>query len=399
MNWHTGITGYLIVYLWGDDPERVINMAVSRGIRIWDIKQRDDGRYLLKVRRGEYRALRVLSRRSSCRVKVAGKRGLPFIALRVRRRKILTAGLLFFCLALYTLSCFVWSIEIEGNERITVEEITLAAEDCGLKKGALKYNLKQDELGEKLLAALPELTWVGVRLEGTKAIIKVAEKIPSPSEEETAPAHLLAGCDGKIEEILVLTGTPLVKEGDVVQKGQVLIAGFTYPEIVYDQNGEPVGKGQPEKVRARGLVRAYVKRSCEMECPIKEERTCDSGNMFKIVLLRFAGREIVLKGPGEVPYEIYRTVEQVKTLYGGRNKQGAVEIITIEYLEQLREVRYWGLKGAYQEALNKAKEEMLVLLPKDCRVVAEKNEPADEELKDVVRVRYILETIENIGVY
>ncbi len=399
MNWHTGITGYLIVYLWGDDPERVINMAISRGIRIWDIEQRDDGRYLLKVRPREYRALRVLSRRSSCRVKVAGKRGLPFVALRVRRRKILTAGLLFFCLALYTLGCFVWSIEIEGNERVTVEEITLAAEKSGLKIGALKYNLEQDELGEKLLATLPELVWVGIRLEGTKAIIKVAEKIPSPCAEETAPAHLLAGCDGRIEEMLVLTGTPLVKEGDVVQKGQVLIAGFAYPELVYDQNGEPVAKGQPEKVRARGLVRAYIKRSCEKECPIKEERTCDSGNMAKRVLLKFAGREIVIKGPGEVPYETYRTVQQVKTLYGGRNKQGVVEIITIEYLEQLREVHYWGLKGAYQEALNKAKEEIFALLPKDCRVVAEENEPVDEELKDVVRVRYILETIENIGVY
>ena len=37
MRWYSYIVGYLIVIIEGQFPERVINMALARGILLWDI--------------------------------------------------------------------------------------------------------------------------------------------------------------------------------------------------------------------------------------------------------------------------------------------------------------------------------------------------------------------------
>ena len=38
MDWQLGVKGYLEISLTGTNPERVINMAMSRGINVWDIR-------------------------------------------------------------------------------------------------------------------------------------------------------------------------------------------------------------------------------------------------------------------------------------------------------------------------------------------------------------------------
>ena len=60
MKWYAKITGYVEISLLGEHPERVINMAMSRGLYLWDIKQLDEGLFTIKVEIG----------RASCRERV-----------------------------------------------------------------------------------------------------------------------------------------------------------------------------------------------------------------------------------------------------------------------------------------------------------------------------------------
>ena len=96
MKWTSGISGYVEISLWGTNPERVINMALSRGISIWDIRLAEDKHYQLKVSLGGYKALRLLVRSSSCKVKIIKKKGMPFFLMRAKRRKVLVLGTFFF---------------------------------------------------------------------------------------------------------------------------------------------------------------------------------------------------------------------------------------------------------------------------------------------------------------
>ncbi len=399
MKWYGMLTGYVEVNLWGENPERIINMAMSRGIYLWDICQVDKGYFCLKVSLGGYKALRHIVRRSSCRVKIKAKKGLPFWLLRAQKRKVLVTGVLFFCLTLYVLSSFVWFIEIRGNERIPGELILTKIGEEGLKKGVPKKSVHKEKIKERLLMEVPELAWVGIIVQGTKVIIEVAEKTTVPSTDDNKPGDLIASMDGQVEELLVLKGTPLVKEGDRVTKNQVLIQGLVYPEIRINQDGSITPGGNPEKVRARGVVRSKVTRRALGQCPVREEGEIDTGAETTMVTLKMMGREVIVSGPRHVPYERYRMIRQVKTLIPGRNILPPVELITDTYFQQEHYEKDWGVEGAYQEAVRRARTELLKTLPEDHRILKEGHEPVPSQKKGVIKALYFVETIEDIGTY
>lgn len=399
MNWQLGVTGFLEISLSGPNPERVINMAMSRGIYVWDIHQDDEGRFLFKVRLGGYKALRYLVRKSGCRMKIKKKRGVPFLVMRAKKRKILVFGLLLFCLTLYFLSSFVWFLEVTGNSKVPTELILQNVENNGLKVGTVKSTLQREYLKDKLLLDIPELAWVAIHVQGSRIVIEVAEKTLIPQNGDTLPSDLLARIDGKVEELLVLKGTPLVKEGDQVRQGQPLISGLYYPQIQVNSDGSITPAGIPEKVRARGLVRGRVLHKIETQCLIREEIVSDTGRELVVTMVSWQGKQVVVKGEQKVPYEFYRQIRQTKTLFWGRNSGGAVELITIVYREQVRQVQDWGLQGAYQEAIRRGRTEVEKSLPTDCRIISERAEPLPSSDNSLVRALYIMETVEDIGCY
>jgi len=399
MNWQLGVTGYLEISLSGPNPERVINMAMSRGIFVWDIHQDDEGRFLFKVRLGGYKALRYLVRKSGCRMRIRKKRGVPFLVMRAKKRKILVFGLLLFCLTLYFLSSFVWFVEVTGNSKVPTEFILQNVANGGLKVGTVKSTLQREYLKEKLLLDIPELAWAAIHVQGSRIVIEVAEKTLIPQNGDTLPSDLLARIDGKVEELLVLKGTPVVKEGDQVREGQALISGLYYPQIQVNIDGSITPAGIPEKVRARGLVRGRVLHKIETQCLIREESVSDTGRELVVTMVSWQGKQVVVKGEQKVPYEFYRQIRQTKTLFWGRNPGGAVELITIVYREQVRQTQEWGLQGAYQEAIRRARTEIEKSLPTDFRIISERAEPLPSSDNSLVRALYIMETVEDIGCY
>ena len=401
MKWTSGVSGYVEISLWGTNPERVLNMALSRGISIWDIRLAGDKHYQLKVSLGGYKALRLLVRSSSCKVKIIGKKGLPFFLMRAKRRKVLVLGTFFFCLALYVLSSFVWFVEVKGNELVSTEIILAKAEEHGLKKGVPLASFEKNKIAERLLSEFTQLSWVGIEAQGTKIVIQVAEKTFPSTDEENMLSNLIAREDGIIEELLVLKGNPQIREGDQVKKGQVLILGLVYPEIIISETGELSPSGEPQIVRAKGVVRARVRRSNVEKCALQEKLTWDTGIEKSAVILKFKDKEIYLKGTAEIPFSNYRMVRQAKPLfvYKGRNLLGPVELISVVYKEQICEIRDWGIEGAYQEAARRTQDFLWSQLPADYKIISQSFEPVTVEEKGVVAVMYVLETIEDIGMY
>lgn len=412
MKWLSGVSGCVEISLWGVRPERVLNMALSRGITIWDIRHEGQDHYRLKVSLGGYKALRAIIRRSSCRVKIMRKQGVPFCIMRAKRRKVLVFGTFFFFLCLYFFSSFVWVLEVAGNKLVPTKLILEKSQEFGLRQGVPKAAVDRTELAERLLLAIPELSWVGIHAQGTKIIIEVAEKTLPPDDEEKVPADLLARLDGTIEELLVLAGTPMVKEGDKVKKGQILIAGVVYPQIVVSEEGIISPGGEPKPVRAKGVIRARVVRTSSVQCPIQEKLIKDTGAECSSIILKLFGKEIYLRGQKEEPYAKYRLIRQAKTLLDLKrcnipglldlkryNFPGTVELVTIIYKEQVCEIRQWGIEGAYQEAARRAHDILKRDLPPDCKIVNRRTEPIPVPDKGLVALKYVLETVENIGIY
>ncbi len=228
INW---LFGYLILEVTGKNTERFVNLCAHFGILIKNAVKKEDA---LEIRVSRKAFIKMLKpkKRSGCRVKIIEKRGLPFLIKRWNKRKILLIGAFVFMVITGALNSFIWTIRIDGNEKITDEEIKIIANYCGLRQGVLKYKVDEKKFSENALKCEGRLSWIWPEIKGSVLYIHVREKATEEKPIDLKePMDVIAKRSGRINSITVKRGFPLVSEGELVTKGQVLISshkeGFT----------------------------------------------------------------------------------------------------------------------------------------------------------------------------
>ena len=393
--------GQVAIIVRGRAVERFLNLAVRRGVILWDVVRIAPDAIRARTRLNGLRNLRHIARRTGSRLEFRERTGLPFWLARLRRRKGLVAGVAFFFVALFTLASFCWFVEISGNERIPDARIREVARQAGLYPGAPRWRCDPALVERTLYQKVPELAWAGVELRGTRAHIKVVEKkLPAP--RKSGPTNVVARKAGLVKEILVLSGQAAVQVGATVEPGQVLITGrIDPPAPPAGQQGvdaEKVPRGKPRYVRARGMVRARVWYGAVGTAPLVEEGERPTGRRTRSVVIRVGTREVRLKGPAASPYPRCRVESTTARLPGWRNLALPVEVITTEYAE----VKPYRLVRTHDEAVRLAGAEALKKvskhLPADAKILVRRTEVLPLTGKrDVLRVRVVVETLEDIG--
>jgi len=395
------LTGYVSLVVEGKSLEKLINMAVSRGLYLWDVKWLDQDRARVNVRLNAIKSLRHMARRKS-RFRIVNKAGLPFRIARVKKRKILWVGAVLSVFLVYLMSSFIWFVEVEGNKSLPAEKVISAAEHAGLGMGTLKLGLDKDKIERYIKNAVPEVAWVGVRITGTKALIEIAEKVLIPPVDNS-PADVAAERDGLVQQLLVLNGKAVVNEGDMVKQGDVLITGVIKPELKPEEEQSPETPGQrvtPEPikfVRAKGIVRAKVWYDGYGECRLVDAGTKRTGGKTEVLSIRIAGKQIILKGPKSPPYHEYSIDEHIKKLPEWRNLHLPVEIVTTNYYEVKKYRDIIGVSQARSIAEKNAQAIALAKISDDAKVIKEIIEEIPDRGSNLVRVKVIIEVVEDIG--
>jgi similar to stage IV sporulation protein len=384
-SWQAFLGGYITVRVTGSNPERLLNLALSRGVALWDVRRTGTDQLHLKARAAHFFLLRHLARQARCRVRITGKRGLPFLLGRLRRRPGFAAGLLFFVLALYLAGSLIWEVRVRFPEpvRYNREETVLAeARALGLRPGAWRAAVDTQHLAHQLARRLPQAAYVGVRLEGVRATIEVVERVLPPSSAEAA--HIVAAKAGLVEEVLVVCGEPRVRPGDVVRPGQVLISG-----IIRTPSGGSV-------VRAEGRVQARVWYRVRAAVPLVETREVATGRVSVSYRLGLAGREVRLWGPQAPPYPLCRVEKAGTGPVALGNYRLPFSLSRVSYHELRREETYRTAREAEELARSEARRLLAERVPASARVLNVKLEPAQAVGRTVV-VQGLAETTEDIG--
>ena len=221
------VRGYLRIRVSGFSPERFMNLCSNKGILLWKIEREGDV-YYMNIHLDGFRALRPIVRKTGTRVAVLERCGLPFFLPKLFRRKAFIGGLMLAVVFWVVSSLFIWDIQTAGNYRITddvfntflrKQQVTVGMKKSGLDIGALEKEIRR---------TFPEITWASARLSGTKLLIEIKENDAPIITQQTAAekgSELVTDYDGTIVAIIVRSGVPRVKVGDVVAKGDVLVAG------------------------------------------------------------------------------------------------------------------------------------------------------------------------------
>lgn len=144
-----------------------------------------------------------------------------------KHRPGLLAGLIITIAIIIVFNMFVWDIKIQGNEHIKDHTVIQTLESLGIKKGKPISQIDRRQLAQSLSTQLDQASLVSVEIKGITLIINIKERITKPEQiEEKTSDEIISGYDCVITKIALLNGTPLVKVGDVVKKGEVLAAAY-----------------------------------------------------------------------------------------------------------------------------------------------------------------------------
>lgn len=222
--------GYVEFRVTGGFLERFLNLCNVNGLRLWDIRRDKDGITAFTDIKS-YKKMHTYARRAGSVTKIVKKHGAPFLMHRYRHRVGLLVGLVVFAVVMAVLTSFIWTVEVEGNETLTTEQILSYYETQGLKKGTFRRSLDLSYLENKGMADIPELSWVSINLYGSKAVIELREGVDAPQRvDNKQPCNIKARVDGHIVWINVHDGYAAVQDGDSVVKGDLLVSAVNESE-------------------------------------------------------------------------------------------------------------------------------------------------------------------------
>ena len=228
------------------------------------------------------------------------------------------------------------------------------------------------------------MAWVGIDIKGTNAIIKIVEADAKPEIiDESEFCNIVADKDGMITKVNAQNGTPLVKEGAVVTKGDILVAGW--------MEGKYTGR---QYVHSQGEVQAKVWHTATEKISLKETKKVETGNVENKYSVKINNFQINLHK--SIPkFQKYDTIEENKKLKLFSNFYLPLELITYTYKEYEEVVVIHSVEEAKQIGLEKSKETLKTEL--------EGKEILDTQVKvkqeaDYIEVEVTYEVEENIGV-
>ena len=378
-------TGYVKIKVEGLFLERFINICVSKKILLMDIKREKSTIMYANVGIADYKKLKQVARKTKSKIKIQRKKGLPFTIKKYRKRKIF--GILFVViLALLIVSSnYIWNIEISGNVKITNQEILQSLEESGLKVGLSKNDIDINAVISKIRLDREDIAWIGITVKGTNAIVKIKEAAKAPEViDENKFCNIVANKTGMITKINVQNGTANVKEGDIVEEGDILVNGYL--------EGKYTGT---RYVHGAATVEAKIWYTKKEKAMLKQQIPVQTGNEEKKYSIKFKKNQINLFKTLS-KFEKYDTINENKKIILFSNFYLPIEVVKITNKEYvLQDVTYTN-EEQIQILTEKLKKELLEEIGEQKNIVNVNVNTYSQD--EAVEVEVTYEVLENIGV-
>ena len=378
------LRGYAIIIVKGLKIERFINLAVVNNIYIWDIEKLDYTTVQAKIGLENFRRLRDIVRKTDSSVSILSKRGFPFIIRTIRRRRLFYFSLFLICVFIYAMSSFVWMIEITGAKDIDNENILRCLYNEGLKEGSWKGRLDIRHIENRVLINMPELSWIGIQIKGTKAIVEVVEKSEGPPLiSRTDACDIVAAKDGVITKLLVLSGDPLVKDGDSVRKGQKLVTGTILRENL-----------EPRQIHSLAKVSARTWYEDAEEIPLQQIEFKPTGKVARQYKLKLLDKELSRKR--SVNFKDFNEYIEERYLISLGDYVFPIKLVEYRFEELEPRLKTLMVDEAKDKCTERLNARIKLRIPEDAVILDRKIDYYTD--KKSVKAKISVEVLEDIGV-
>lgn len=284
--------------------------------------------------------------------------------------KIICCSLILVIGILWVNSLYIWEISVEGNYTYTKEQIKEFVNENNLYEGMRKSAVDCSSVENMIRNKFTDISWVSCEMKGTNLIIHLKENyISAISAKETKPYNLIANVSGKIVSIITRNGRAVIKAGNKVKKGDLLISGMVE---IKNESDEIIGN---RYCRADGDIMAKVVHKYNDTINIKQihinpknrktyyiplvERFFFDFSGFDSPYIEKSNERICLYGDYYLPFKIYKyVVYQDEPKEIELTKEKAEEILNHKMLYYFAQLEQKGYK----------------ILKKDVKIVKAKNQ-------------------------
>ena len=354
--------------------EKLLTEAMKNGLSI--SFPRKSG-YTMRgtVQAAEYRSLCKIARRLGLKIRIEKKHGIYFTLKRHRDKIGFAAGAIFAAAVVLFLNLFVWEINISGNKAVSSEEIMATLANSGLKTGTLRTAHDARKIEWNIMNDNKEIAWATVNIQGCCVNVVVSEtrQEAEMKYDDDKPVNIIAAKYGVIRKMDVFDGQGVVKVGDAVMKGDLLVSA-----TFEDRHGKLTLK------HSRARVMAETDYEITVEFPLEQVIETTGGVKKSVKGIEIMGLSIPLgssRGCEELPAE-----KEEKELYFLWIRLPVKEICAKYYAVKRNTITYTAEQakgGAFQLLEQKEAEEM-----SNMEIISRKTEEKIANGKYIIRASY-----------
>ena len=378
------ILGYVRITVEGYYIERFINICTTSKILIWNLKREKGVKLYLNIGiKDFYKAIKV-AKKLKCKVKIIRKRGIPFLINKYKKRKIFFIALITITILIGISTNYVWNINIEVEENLEIQNIERDIKEAGLEVGMLKNKVNVQDIVNKIRLKRSDISWMGIELKGTNAIVKIVKSKEAPEIiDEKDYSNIVSDKSGIVTKIIAQNGTALVKVGDEVKEGQILIQGV--------MEGKYTGT---RFVHSLGEIEAIVKYNKTKKIPLKTTEKVTTGKKetkYKIKINNFQINFYKTLSK----FKFYDTIEIEKKFKIFSNLYLPISFIKITNQEIKEIEKEYTVEEATEIGTRELEQEIELEIGEGKNIVGKNAKVAETE--EYIEVSVTYEVIENIG--
>lgn len=156
------------------------------------------------------------------KIKVGGVLA-PFYKI-IHAPQIAIACVLFVAVTLFSGNLFLGA-EYRKDALLYRQAVENAFEQCGIRFGA-SFSEEKIEKAERYLSERFDFAFLQIEKRANRAIVEIKDGARAPERMISTLTDVIASEDLTILKMSVYSGTPLVKEGDLVKKGAPIIGAY-----------------------------------------------------------------------------------------------------------------------------------------------------------------------------
>lgn len=226
---------YSVFRVQGYNRERLFNLLRRRGISLYKVKYIDEktAEFSLPARQEEN--FFAITADLCYTIKKTGERGAFAPLARLLRKTGALIGAVLFVALVCVLDGAVLAVDYYGSGAVYKERAEAVLADLGIAPFSYVDGGALDRAQREILQKEKAFSFASVQKRGTRIKVNLVLSPEAEGVVDTGKKQLVSPVSGTVESVTVLRGTALVRAGDTVSAGDVLVAGYNeIKDTVYE---------------------------------------------------------------------------------------------------------------------------------------------------------------------